>query len=112
MQKKWKGKKKHEIEAFCNCCKTILLQTGNVEKRLDIRNTIRSKPEETEAAAAADAADDLREYQRPFDVAKLTSRRNDDVYSKLHWIVESDYFQALVDRKPRNDDPEVIDIIR
>ena len=88
------------------------MQTGNVEKRLDIRNTIRSEPEETEAAAAADAADDLREYQRPFDIAKLTSRRNDDVYSKLHWIVESDYFQALIDRKPRNDDPEVIDIIR
>ena len=97
-------------------------QAINVEKRLDIRKASQSdseeseereereEPEETEAAAAA--GDDLREYQRPFDIAKLTSRRNDDVYSKLRWIVESDYFQALLARKPANDDPQVIDLIR
>ena len=54
----------------------------------------------------------FRGYQEPFDLTQLTSRRNDDVYSKLHWIVESDYFQTLLARKPRNDDPEVINLIR
>ena len=93
----------------------FFLQAVNVEKILDIRKASQSEIKESEAAAAATADaddDDLREYQRPFDIAKLASRRNDDVYSKLHWIVESDYFQALIDRNPRNDDPAVIDIIR
>ena len=90
-------------------------QAINVEQRLDIRKASQSESEEAEVPEVPEVVagdDELREYQRPFDIAKLTSRRNDDVYSKLHWIVESDYFQALIDRKPRNDDPEVIDIIR
>ena len=48
----------------------------------------------------------------PFNITRLTSRRNDDVYGKLRWIVESDYFQTLLARKPPNDDPEVIKLIR
>ena len=48
----------------------------------------------------------------PFNITRLTSRRNDDVYGKLRWIVESDYFQTLLARRPPNDDPEVIKLIR
>ena len=51
-------------------------------------------------------------YERQFYINKLTSRRNDDVYRRLRWIVESDYFQTLLARRPSNDDPEVIDLIR
>ena len=94
------------------------MQAVNVEQRLDILRPSQADSEESEEreeaeeATAAAGGGELREYQRPFDIAKLTSRRNDDVYSKLHWIVESDYFQALLARKPRNDDPEVINLIR
>ena len=55
---------------------------------------------------------EFRGYQEPFDITQLTPRRNDDVYSRINWIVESDYFQTLLARKPPNDDPEVINLIR
>ena len=54
----------------------------------------------------------FRGYEEPFDITQLTSRRNDDVYSRINWIAESDYFQTLLARKPPNDDPEVIHLIR
>ena len=51
-------------------------------------------------------------YDEEFDIAQLTSRRNEDFYRKIHWIAGSKYFQTLLDRKPPNDDPQVINLIR
>lgn len=52
------------------------------------------------------------QYDRPFDLNKLTPTRNDLVYKRLKWITESAYFNDLLARDPPNDDPEVIEFIR
>ena len=61
----------------------------------------------------ASSASVSHEYkQRTFNIEDLTPQRNSDVHERLEWIVESDYFQTLLARRPPNDDPEVINLIR
>ena len=53
-----------------------------------------------------------REYEKPFSIERLRPRRNNAVFERLYWITESDYFKDLLQRKPPNDDPELIAFIR
>ena len=62
-----------------------------------------------QAAGGSHASHDNKEA---FNISRLAPQRNNYVYERLERIVESDYFQTLLARRPPNDDPEVINLIR
>ena len=61
---------------------------------------------------AAGGSQVSHDHKEGFNISSLAPQRNNYVYERLERIVESDYFQTLLARKPPNDDPEVIDLIR
>ena len=50
--------------------------------------------------------------QGAFRLENLVPVRNEFVYERLNWITSSDFFNDLVARKPDNDDPQVLQLIR